>query len=187
MAGQGFFHSLKEEKQMTDEIKVKGFRGGLPYGFDVQRLNDAFPTVSEGLIIKHETLEPLVRAPMKTGRYYAVINSWIKQQRERAGIIIQWVSGIGVKVLDPGEILTASKTGTKQKLRQTQRKMKLLGYSDRDRLNQAGQLDWDHTQHVYVVLRDAVNAAKKTLPIDVPPIKSLPKPKLVPNDTKRAG
>jgi hypothetical protein len=172
---------------MKDEDKDKGFRGGLPYCFDVQRLNDAFPILSEGLTIKHEMLEPLVRAPMKTGRYYAVVNSWIKQKRETAGIIIQWVPGTGIKVLDPGEILTASKTGTKQKLRQTQRKMKLLGYSDRDRLNQAGQLDWDHTQHVYVVLRDAVNAAKKTLPIDVPPIKSLPKPKLVPNDTKRAG
>jgi hypothetical protein len=172
---------------MTDEIKVKGFRGGLPYGPDVQRLNDAFPILSEGQIFTHEMLEIPARSPMKTPRYYAVVNSWRKQHRERAGIIIEWITGTGVKVLDPGEILTASKTGTKQKLRQTQRKMKLIAYSDRDRLNQAGQLDYDHTHHVYVVLHDAVNAAKKTLPIDVPPIKSLPKPKLVPNDTKRAG
>src|SRR5262245_57120552 len=147
--------------------EAKGFRGGLPYGPDVQRLNDAFPNPSEGMIIKHEMLEPVVRAPMKTGRYYAVVNSWINQLRERAAIITVWLPGIGIKFLDPGEILKASKTGTKQKLRQTARKMKLLAYSDRDRLNQAGQLDWDHTHQVYALLRDAQNVAKRTLPIDV--------------------
>jgi|SRR5262245_32932984 len=161
--------------------EAKGFRNGLPYRIDVQRLIEAFPELPEGKIIEHSELEKLSKAAKGSSRYYGVINSWIKDVRRNRGIYIDWLSGTGVKVLGPVETMDKSRKVVRQKFHQTIRGMGILAYSDRARLDPHGQKEWDHLEICYARQRPMCEIEKKSLRIDVPPVKALPKPKLVVN------
>ena len=157
------------------------FNGGLPYGPDVNRLKETFPVakLAEGTILTHEELEAVVRQKRGTQRYYGVVNSWMKQQKNDNGIFMVWEASTGVKVLDPAGVLHCAETRTRQKIKQTGKAIRTFGWVDRSRLDETGQKRLDHQMRVASVIKQSIESAKKELAIDLAPVKSLPKPKLV--------
>lgn len=157
------------------------FKGGMPYGPDVNRLKETFPVteLTEGRILLHDQLEPIVRQKKGSQRYYGIINSWISQQRNDNGVFMVWEQARGLKVLGPAEILNYAETRTRQKMKQTGRAIKTFGWVDRTRLDDVGQKRLDHQMRVANTIRDAIDSARKQLAIDLAPVRSLPKPKLV--------
>lgn len=163
------------------EIKMDAviFRNGTPYGPDIKRLNEAFPVpaLAEGLVIEHSRLEKVLGYKKGTSRYYGVIDSWINHQRAENSIVIAWELSVGLKVLNPAEILEYAEKRVRQKLTQTGRAIKMFGWVDRDRLDAVGQKRLDHQARVARVLKESVDIARKQLAVELAPIQSLPKPK----------
>lgn len=157
------------------------FKGGIPYGVDVRRLCEAFPvpSLTEGREIPHHSLEEIVNVPKGHQRYYAVVNSWITQMRNSNGIFIVWRPTIGIKVLPPEGVLEHAETRTRQKIRLTKRAISTFAWVDSKRLDATGQKRLDHITRNLTVLKDQLVAAQKATAIDLAPIKSLPKPKLI--------
>lgn len=157
------------------------YRGGLPYAPDVKRLNDAFAIASltEGRVITHMELEGVLACKSKSARYYAVINSWIHQQKNANGILMRWEPTVGVKIMNPADVLAYAETRTRQKLTQTGKAVRMFAYVDRARLDEVGQRRLDHQIRVANAIRESANSAKKELAVDLAPVKSLPKPKLI--------
>jgi hypothetical protein len=160
---------------------VRAFTGAVPYVVDVNRLKVAYPApeLTEGRVITHEELQVTVGAKSGSGRYYGVINSWIKQMKSANGIFIVWQSTVGVKVLDPAEILNHAENVTKQKIGQTGRAIKNFAWVDRRRLDATGQKRLDHQLRVAAAIEDSLAAARRDMTVELAPVKSLPKPKLV--------
>jgi hypothetical protein len=158
--------------------KTEIFKGGLPYKPDVKRLNEEFPVdqLIEGCVITHEQFEAILQQEHGTGRYYAVINSWIIHQRSENGIYIAWDPGTGVKVLNPAEILNHAETRTRQKLRQTGRAIKTFAWVNRARLDEIGQKRLDHQLRVASLIKESIESARKQMAVELAPVKSLPKP-----------
>nr|MDP9113886.1 hypothetical protein [Acidobacteriota bacterium] len=122
MVGFGRGRNAAERYFMASVI----FKGGMPYGPDVNRLKEEFPPASltEGRMILHERLVEIVQQPKGSSRYYGVIDSWIAQQRNDNGIFMAWEPSRGLKVLAPAEILFLAESRTKQKLKQVGRAVK---------------------------------------------------------------
>ena len=158
----------------------KIFRGGVPYAVDVKRLLEAFPapSLTEGRVITHSQLEAIVNAT-KGARYYGVVNSWMAQMKNTCGIFIIWEPSVGIKILAPAEILNFAEIKTRQKIGQTGKAIKTLGFVDRTRLDTIGQQRFDHEQRVFSVLHDALASTRKDLAVNLAPIRSLPKPKVL--------
>jgi len=159
----------------------KTFRGGVPYAVDVRRLTEAFPgpSLTEGRTITHAQLEEIVSASRASQRYYGVIHSWMARMKNANGIFIIWQRSVGLKVLSPAEILGFAGTKTRQKIGQLGKAVRIYGHVDRKRLDTTGQQRFDHETHVLSVLEDAARAAKKEMPINLAPIRSLPKPAIM--------
>jgi len=157
------------------------YKNGLPYGPEIRKLREAFPVASlvEGKTIGHETLEEILEQKRGSPRYYGIVNSWIKRERNENGLYLVWEPARGVKVLNPAELLTHAEHTTRSKLRQTGRAVRMFGWVDRSRLDAVGQQRLDHQARVANAIRDSLESAKKELAIDLAPIKSLPKPKLI--------
>jgi hypothetical protein len=160
---------------------VNTFTGGVPYAVDVARLKESYPVpkLTEGLVITHADLEKIVNAKAGTGRYYGVINSWISQMKNSNGIFIVWQPNVGIKVLDPSEIMSHGETTTRQKIGQVGKALKTFAWVDRKRLDQTGQQRLDHQLRVASAIKDSLNTARRELAIDLSPVKSLPKPKVI--------
>src|SRR5215467_6274146 len=137
------------------------FRGGVPYAVDIKRLNDAFPLdlLTEGRVIEHSQLEAIVNAKKGTQRYYGIVNSWLVKNRRTYGVYIRWERPIGIKVLNPAEILDHGETQTRQKIRLTGKAMRITDYCDRSRLDAAGQQRLDHKNQVESRVADALKVA----------------------------
>lgn len=155
---------------------------GIPYGPDIRKLEETFPNPQEDQVIKSEELEKIIRVPQKTGRFYGVINAWRRRLRNERNIDSEWVQGVGVKILNPADRLKVSEGNIKQGIRRTGRAFKRLGIVPRERLDAVGQQRYDHALQVASKLIIAGRDAKKELAIDLAPVKSLPKPKLVVNE-----
>jgi len=157
------------------------FKGGLPYGPDVNRLKEAFPVerLTEDTVITHEKLEAVVSESRGSQRYYGVINSWISQLKNSNGLFIIWEASIGIKVLNPAEILNVAEVRTRQKIKQTGKAIKTFGWVDRSRLDTTGQKRLDHQLRVVAAVKESIDNARKQLSIDIAPVKSLPKPQLL--------
>ncbi len=158
------------------------FKGGMPYGPDVNRLKETFPPstkLTEGTIIPHDALEKVVQQERGTQRYYGVIDSWMTQMRNELSIFMVWEPGQGVKVLNPAEVLQIAETRTRQKIRQTGRAIKTFNWVDRSRLDEIGKQRLDHQMRVANAIRQSIDSARKELAVDLAPVKSLPKPQLV--------
>lgn len=155
--------------------------GGIPYGPDVRKLEEAFPNPEEDQIIKHAEFEALLKIPKQTQRYYGVINTWRRRLRNDRNIDSEWVQGIGVKILNPADRLKVSEANVKQGIRHTGRAFRRLAITPRDRLDTVGQARYDHAIAVASKLTQAGRDAKRELAIDLAPVKSLPKVKLVSN------
>jgi hypothetical protein len=157
------------------------FRGGIPYAIDVGRLKEAFSVSSliEGRIISHDELENIVKVGRGTQRYYSVINSWIAGLRNTTGLFLAWEVTIGVKVLNPAEVLSHAETRTRQKIGQTGKALKTYQWVDRDRLDSIGQRRLDHQMHVASVMRSALDNARKDMAVSLAPVQSLPQRKLI--------
>ncbi|HZF24050.1 MAG TPA: hypothetical protein VE030_11370 [Burkholderiales bacterium] len=147
----------------------------------MNRLKDAFPVpmLAEGRVIEHADLEEIVKAKRGGQRYYGVINSWINSMKNTNGIFMTWETSVGVKVLGPAEILAHAEIRTRQKIKQTGNAVKTFVWVDRTRLDSTGQQRLDHQERVANAIRDALNTARKDLAIDLAPVKSLPKPKMI--------
>lgn len=154
---------------------------GIPYGPDVRKLEEAFPNPEEDQTITSEEFEKIIRVPQKTGRFYGVINTWRRRLRTDRNIDSEWVQGVGVKILNPADRLKVSEGNIKQGIRKTGRAFRRLAITPRERLDSIGQQRFDHALLVASKLTLAGREAKKELAIDLAPVKSLPKPKLVVN------
>lgn len=159
---------------------MKTFVGSVPYVVDVNRLKEEFPVtkLTEGTIIAHDAIGPIVNAKKGSQRYYGVVNSWIAQMRNTNGIFMVWQPGDGVKVLAPGEILDCAETRTRQKIRQTGKAIRTFGWVDRKRLDENGQTRLDHQLRVAEAIKKSLDSARREMAIELSPVKSLPKPKL---------
>lgn len=155
---------------------------GIPYGPDIRKLEEAYPNPEEDQVIKSEEFEKVIRVPQKTSRFYGVINTWRRRLRADRNIDSEWVQGVGVKILNPADRLKLSEGNIKQGIRHTGRAFRRLGVVPRERLDAMGQARYDHAVQVASKLTVAGREAKKELAIDLAPIKSLPKPKLVVNE-----
>jgi hypothetical protein len=113
---------------------------------------------------------------MQSHRYYGVVNAWITQMRTTYKIIIEYQKTIGVKVLNPAEVLESTETRVKHKIRQTGKALKRYAWVDRDRLDATGQKRLDHQSLVALRLKQALTTAKNESAIDLAPIQSLPRP-----------
>lgn len=155
---------------------------GIPYGPDVRKLEEAYPSPQEDQVIKSEDFEKLIRTPQKTARFYGVINAWRRRLRAERNIDSEWVQGVGVKILNPADRLKVSEGNIKHGIRKTNRAYRRLAITPRDRLDDMGQQRYDHQMLVAAKLVAAGRDAKKELAVDLAPVKSLPKPKLVVNE-----
>jgi hypothetical protein len=162
-------------------VKPPQLVNGIPYGPDVRKLEEAFPSPDEDQIIRHGELEALLKIPSKTSRYYGVVNGWRKKLRNDRNIDSEWIHGIGLKILNPADRLIESERNVKQGIRHTGRAFRRLAIVPRDRLDAIGQARYDHAIGVAAKLTQAGRDAKRELAIDLAPVKSLPKPKLVSN------
>lgn len=153
------------------------FRGGLPYGPEMHRLDDAFPlsALNEGRIVKHAELEGVLGVKRGSARYYGVIHAWMARQRNNNNVFLAWEPTIGLKVLDPGQVLDFAEGRTRQKIRQVGRAIRTFGYVDRARLDKTGQARLDHQLMVTGRIKTAMDSAKKELAVELAPVKSLPK------------
>lgn len=155
---------------------------GIPYGPDIRKLDETFPNPQEDQIIKSEDFEKIIRTPQHTQRFYGVINAWRRRLRADRNIDSEWVRGVGVKILNPADRLKVSEGNIKHGIRKTNRAYRRLAVTPRDRLDAVGQQRYDHQLQVAAKLIAAGREAKKELAIDLAPVKSLPKPKLVVNE-----
>jgi hypothetical protein len=162
-------------------MESKVFRGGVPYAIDVRRLIEAFPapSLAEGRVIGHAQLEEISNSSKGSQRYYGVVNSWIAHMRNENGIFIIWEPATGIKILGPAEILTYTETKTRQKIKQTGRAIKMVNWVDRGRLDTIGQQRHDHFRRHTSMLMDSLAATRRELAVNLSPIASLPKPKLI--------
>lgn len=154
---------------------------GVPYGPDIKRLQEAWPVtaLTEGVAITHRQLSEVLGQPKGSHRYYAVVNSWIGRQKNDNGIFIVWEHTVGIKVLNPAEILMHAEIRTRQKIGQTGKAIRTFAWVDRARLDDMGQKRLDHQLRNATEVKRALESAKKNLAIDLAPIASLPKPKLI--------
>lgn len=164
------------------DSKLPTVVNGLPYGPDVRKLDEAFPSPDEDQIIRSAEFEKIINTPAKTGRFYAVINTWRRRLRTERNIDSEWLQGVGVKILSPADRLKVSESDVKRGIRKTGRAFKRLAVTPRDRLDAVGQQRYDHALQVASKLTAAGRDAKRELAIDLAPVKSLPKPKLVVNE-----
>lgn len=155
---------------------------GIPYGPDIRKLEETYPNPEEDQVIKHEDFETIIRTPQKTARYYGVINAWRRRLRADRNIDSEWIQGVGVRILNPADRLKVSEFNIKQGIRHTGRAFRRLAVTPRERLDAVGQQRYDHQLTVGAKLIQAGREAKKELAIDLAPVKSLPKPKLVVNE-----
>jgi hypothetical protein len=163
---------------------LKLWKGGLPYGPQVKKLEDAYAAPEEDSLISHEELQKLTGEPKASQRYYGIVNSWRKRLFNELGIDSAWIPGEGVKILPPADRLHASEVDFKHGLRKTKRAVRRLAATPRDRLDDMGQKRYDHAAVVMAKLKGEADLAQKQLAIDLAPVKSLPRPKLV---DKKAG
>lgn len=155
---------------------------GIPYGPDVLKLEEKFPTPQEDQIIRHAEFEALLRIEPKTSRYYGVVNMWRRRLRNERNIDSEWIHGIGLKILNPADRLKESERNVKQGIRHTGRAFRRLAIVPRERLDNIGQQRYDHALQTAAKLTQAGKDAQRELAIDLAPVKSLPKPKLVVNE-----
>jgi len=164
-------------------IDTKFWKGGLPYGPQVKKLEDAYPAPDEDKIIGHEELEKLTGETKGTPRYYGIVNSWRKRLFNELGIDSAWISGEGVKILPPAERLHASESDFNRGLRKTKRAVRRLAATPRERLDEIGQQRYDHSAIVMAKMKGEAELAQKQLAVDLAPVKSLPRPKLADKKT----
>jgi len=160
---------------------IKLWKNGLPYGPQVKKMEEAFPSPEENKLLLHEDLEKLIGEKRGSQRYYGVINSWRKKIFNELGIDTAWMPGDGVKILPPEERLHASEFDFRIGLRKTKRAIRRLAATPRDRLDEIGQRRYDHASIIMAKIKGEADRAQKQLAIDLAPVKSLPKPKLVSN------
>jgi hypothetical protein len=153
------------------------FFGGMPYGMDVKRLDEAFPIseLTEGRVIEHDALSALLGEKRGTSRYYGVINAWLKRTLNANGIYIAWQPGDGLKVLDPAGVLNRAETLTRQKMKQTGRAIKTFAWVDRSRLDEVGQKRLDHQVRVAQAIKAALDERRREFAVELAPVLSLPK------------
>ena len=171
---------MAEDKKDTIR-EAQGFRGGMPYGPDVKRLDEVFPLASliEGRVIEHKDLGNVLRLKPGPGRYYAVVDAWRAKMEREYDLILLWKKGVGIYVALPHERFQHGKSKTMQHMRGVKRGIREALSTPRERLTEDGQRGFDHFARNAIVLKTALEEARKKFPIDVPVIKSLPKPKLV--------
>lgn len=159
--------------------ELKSWKGGLPYGPQVRKLEDNYPVPEENRIISHNELSEIIGENHGTKRYYGVINSWRKTLLNELGIDTAWLPSEGLKILDPSDRLHHSEADFKSSLRKAKRSVRRLAATPRDRLDDIGKRRYDHAAIVMAKIKLEAEHAQKQLAIDLAPVKSLPKPKLV--------
>lgn len=161
---------------MPNEAVV--FRGGMPYGPDIKKLNEEFPldSLAEGRVITHEVISKAIGYRAGTSRYYAVVKSWIGKQRAENRIFIVFESKVGVKVLNPAEVMEYGERTLRQKIGQTGKAARIFNWVERDRLDTTGQKRFDHQTRVIATIKQSLDSARKELAVELAPIKSLPRP-----------
>jgi hypothetical protein len=163
---------------MTDG---KIYKKGLPYAPDIRRLDDAFPTPDEGQLLRYEQIEEVLHCRRTETRFRTVLASWRRSLWRTRNIDTEAVAGTGIKILEPAERVKLREKDMLLKARLLGRTRQRFASAPRERLNAEGQQRYDHIMLFTGRIQAAIDDAKKSLPADIAPVKSLPKPKLVKN------
>lgn len=154
------------------------YKGGMPYGPDVEKLDLKFPRPAEGQVIPHDDFEEVLGMKSGSKRYYAVINSWRKKLRATRDIDTEWDRGVGLKILTPADRLSCGERDFRRSVRATARAVKRTLSTDRDRLDSVGQRRYDHIATRVRPFLEDMRRVRKELSVDLAPVQSLPKPNL---------
>lgn len=157
-----------------DGLRNMFFRGR-PYGPDLDRLDEAFPSPKEGDIIQSQEIAEVIGEDRSSNRYKGVVTAWRKRLRRERNIDTDAVVGVGIKVLPPADRLRCSERDYTRGVRQQLRSEARLMSVPRERLDEKGQHRYDHARSVLAKTRDAVLSARRELAVDIAPVKSLPK------------
>lgn len=152
---------------------------GIPYGPDILRLDEVFGQRQEDEVITHEEFTSTLRIDAANGRYYAVINAWRRRLKKERNIDTAWERNVGLKILNPADRLRQSECDIQRGIRKTGRGFRRMAIIPRERLDEVGQRRYDHALQVASKLMTATRDANKELAVDLAPVKSLPKPKLI--------
>jgi len=163
-----------------DSKKIGCYRGGIPYEPDVKKLEEAFPILEEGMEIDYETIEAIVQCKRVSSRFDGVVTSWRHKLLKRGpdGIDTKR-NGTGVRVLFPDERFEEGGKDMDSHARGFKRGFRRKMRSPRDRLDDIGKKKYDHAALVGLKTVAALDAGRKEMRLDLPPAKSLPRPKLV--------
>jgi hypothetical protein len=160
-----------------NENKQSLITSGIPYGPDKNKLSDCFPVqeTKEGDLVSHERLAEVLGYEVGSQRYYGVINSWRNDYKRQFGVIMEWEPGMGLRVLRPHEHLQHCETGLRRSAKRVGRKVRELGYVQRDRLDERGRARYDHMTRNAAILAKAAIDARKHFAVEIAPVQSLPK------------
>jgi hypothetical protein len=167
----------RKEKGMKKEAKM--WNAGIPYSPDVKMLEDTYPQLEEGSMIVHSDFEEILKMKAGSQRYYGVINSWRKYLRRTRDIDTEWDRGVGLKILTPGERMGCGENDLARSIRASGRAIKRTLGTDRDRLDETGKRRYDHIASKVKPFLEFANRTRREISIDIAPVKSLPKPKIM--------
>jgi hypothetical protein len=156
----------------------KVWKRGLSYEPDVKAIEEAFPKLEEGMILPRDQLANLIHTEINSERFYSVTLSYRKKIYHQTGVILNWVPN-GLLVLNPGEHFQFGEKRLRQDIRRTGRTIGIIHNVKRDRLDEITQKRYDHQIHVTQVLSATLLDTRRQMKIDLAPVKSLPKPKLI--------
>lgn len=106
-------------------IMSKAFFGGMPTGFDVTKLIDAFGDRTEGAQITHDEIESVIGVERTENRYRAITGAWRRKMLADSNIDIGAINGIGFEVRSPEGRMSHSikgfQSGTRKQMRAVKR------------------------------------------------------------------
>jgi len=175
--GEGAYGAEKRRETMGAKI----YKNGLPYAPDIRRLDDAFPTPEEGQVLRYEQFEEVLNYSRVETRFRTVISSWRRTLWRTRNIDTEAVPSVGIKILEPADRVKIREKDMILKARLLGRTRQRFASAPRERLNVEGQQRYDHVMLYTGRVQQAIDDAKKALPADIAPVKSLPKPKLIKN------
>ena len=139
----------------------KPFFGGIPTKPDVDRLLTL--EVSEGDIIRHETISQKIGVEYGTNRYRGVVGAWRKTLLQQKNLLLVSLPNVGYKALTPTERVSHGVRDFVKTSKKIRNNAYLLNLVPEENLTQADQKKRDHIVRVSVSMLDTMNDTMKTI------------------------
>lgn len=161
----------------TSASREKIFRGGLPYGPELKRLNEAFPSLELGQTITHTEMSDVLELDRNGPRYSAIVRAWRKSLLRNCDIDCEPVPGVGIRVMTPAERQEFRRGRWRGRSRLVDRERRTYATIPVAQLTEAQKARFDNDMHAMNKIAEAQKDVRKLLTVN--PVQSLPKPKLV--------